>query len=80
MKTISLIDFITRFPIEQKVKIFYKGILIDGKKMSRAFGQTLRYLGYYKLETGFYNNRPSIFKLLNGIDREEKKNEIRRGL
>ncbi len=29
MKTISLIDFITRFPIEQKVKIYYKGILIE---------------------------------------------------
>lgn len=51
----------------------YKGVLVDGKKMSRLFGQTLRDLGYYKLETGFYNNRPSIFKLLNGIDREEFK-------
>ncbi len=29
MQTISLIDFITRFPIEQKVKIYYKGILIE---------------------------------------------------
>lgn len=34
MKTISLIDFITRFPIEQKVKIFYKGILIEEDYMA----------------------------------------------
>lgn len=42
---------------------FYNGKEYVGRQVSRKFNDTLRENGYIKIETGFFNHRPSIFKL-----------------
>lgn len=42
---------------------FDDGCEYVGKQVSRKFNKVLRENGYVKVETGFFNHRPSIFKL-----------------
>lgn len=42
---------------------FDDGCEYVGKQVSRRFNKVLRENGYVKVETGFFNHRPSIFKL-----------------
>ena len=44
---------------------FDNGNEYAGKQVSRKFNNTLRENGYTKVETNFFNHRPSIFKLTN---------------
>ena len=37
--------------------------VLEGKEMSRRFGERLRHHGYVKIETKFFNNRPYIYVL-----------------
>ncbi len=39
-----------------------EGQLIEGKKVQKIFDRTMRERGYIKLKTGFWNNRPTIWK------------------
>jgi SAM-dependent methyltransferase len=36
--------------------------LLDGRKTSKAFNDELRRRGYEKIETGFWNNRPAVWR------------------
>lgn len=42
---------------------YYDGKEYVGRQVSRKFNDTLRDYGYKKLDTRFFNNRPTIFKL-----------------
>jgi hypothetical protein len=46
----------------------------SGKSISREFNNTLRKNGYVKVNTGFFNNRPQIFMLVEDI--EEKATDV----
>ena len=39
----------------------YNGNKYDGRTMSRLFNKHLRNVGYKKLDTGFFNNRPQVY-------------------
>lgn len=41
------------------------GNILSGKEMSRYFYKTLRAHGYKAVQTGFFNNRPRIFKRID---------------
>jgi hypothetical protein len=42
---------------------FYGDAKLYGTEVSRLFSKTLKYYGYGKVNTHFYNNRPNIYKL-----------------
>lgn len=43
----------------------YNGCEYVGKQVSKKFNNTLKENGYVKVETGFFNHRPSIYKLID---------------
>ena len=40
----------------------HNGMTLTGRQTSRLFGDTLRNNGYSKVNTGFFNNRPCIYR------------------
>lgn len=44
---------------------YFNNIEYTGSEISKLFNNTLRSNNYYKLNTGFWNNRPTIWKLNN---------------
>ena len=58
--------FANTFSVPDAIGHFRKydidGKMVEGKKVGRIFNKTLRSLGYEKVETGFFNGRPAVFK------------------
>jgi len=48
----------------------------DGHSTSRAFNKCLRLNGYCKIDTGFFNNRPNIYKLCGENDSKNTRYNI----
>ena len=40
----------------------HNGELIENKKIGRLFNKTLREANYKQLKTGFWNNRPNVWR------------------
>lgn len=55
----------TRMAIGHFNSYRYNGCEYIGGQISRKFNNTLRENGYVKVDTGFFNNRPQVFKLAN---------------
>lgn len=49
-------------------KYYNKGVLFSANETSRLFWKTLRGRGYKKVDTGFFNGRPTIYELTNSMD------------
>lgn len=52
----------TRMSLGHFSEYFYNGEAFNGIRMSRMFNDTLRENGYISLSTGFWNNRPKVWK------------------
>lgn len=59
----------TKMSLGHFYKYSHDGVEYDGKSISRLFNKYLRDNGYVKVNTGFFNNRPQIYKL---ADKPEK--------